>query len=244
MKGQSQRRQVRGSRKLRRILWGWPAIGTSAVALYSVAANAIYGHDWILAFTLELVALLLLACKALTWKETKNLKHTQVIRATVVLTALVLLGFSFRWAYARREHNRLAFHIMGENASFSSQSLNQLIANVYLQNDGDDADIAVASTAAFGPNKESEQAKGVTLVKQNIPPKADLMFRVHSHEARWFTVQGPLLSDEVRLGYLRGDYIFYFAGKIYIKDGEPLSFCAFVIGSNPHAIVECPSEGK
>src|SRR5436309_3070696 len=117
---QRPRRPKKGFGRFRKLLWGWPVVGTSAVALFSVAVNAIYGHDWLLAFTLEFVALLLLTCKALTWKETKNLTYTRTTRAAVVLTALVLLGLSFLWAYDRREHSKLAFHVLGENVSFNS----------------------------------------------------------------------------------------------------------------------------
>jgi hypothetical protein len=120
----------------------------------------------------------------------------------------------------------------------------QLIANVYMQNDGDGAQIVISTSSGLAPSTldESKRSETIDAIKRILPAKGDIRFHVPAHEARWFTVPGPELSDEQKTKYLNGEYTFYFAGKILIQGGDALEFCAFVIGNNPTAIVSCPDK--
>jgi hypothetical protein len=107
--------------------------------------------------------------------------------------------FQLPWA----DENQLArFHKLGSGVGFSSQNPNQLIANIYFQNDAGDADIVVYSasgaaiTTAGGPD-QAVIAQLQKMVADLVREGGGLHFNVRSKEGKWFTIQGlsyPLIK--------------------------------------------------
>jgi len=85
------------------------------------------------------------------------------------------------------------------------------------------------------------------IVEKTASEGGGLSFPILAREAHWFTIPGLVLSDEDMLKYTKGDYTFYFAGQVLVKRTgvtKPLRICAFVIGSNPNSIVNCPASAE
>jgi len=148
------------------------------------------------------------------------------------------------------DHSALArFHTIGAGVGFSSQNQNQLIANVYFQNDAGDADVVVysASGAAITTSGGPDQAVIVQLrkiVADFVREAGGLHFTVRSKEGRWFTIVGPVLSIDQVQAYNKGELTFYFVSTMLINEQgtvRSMDNCSFVAGSNPTAIIQCPS---
>jgi hypothetical protein len=153
----------------------------------------------------------------------------------------------FQWSWT--DQSQLArFHTIGAQVSFSSQNHDQLIANIYFQNDSGDADIvvywsdAVAATTAT-PNQaviDQLQKSVADVVRQG----GGLHFNVRSKEGKWFTVLGPVLSNDQVEKYNKGELTFYFVSTVLINEQgttRSMDNCSFVTGNNPNAIIQCPS---
>jgi hypothetical protein len=174
----------------------------------------------------------------------------ELISSTIVL---VICAGSFWWFFhltsptAWPDQSQFArFHIVNTNVGFNSQNPNQLVANIYVQNDAGDADIVaysetVVATVAADQTIIDQLRKAVAgLVEEG----AGLHFKVRAKEIKWFTVPGPVLSFDQIKKYSIGELTFYFISIVLITEQgtiRPIEHCGFVIGNNPRAIIECPS---
>ncbi len=172
--------------------------------------------------------------------QTKRWMKTLAVGTSAILFCAALFALD---AWTRSVTQKHIFHVIAQVVAFNSKSPNQLIANVYIQNDGEDADIAITSESGIARSTadDEELATVIEDLRSKVPARGSLVFRVRTHEAVWFTIEGPNLSDDSKIKFLQGEYTFYFAGKISIKDAQPVDFCSFVAGNNLNAIVECPS---
>lgn len=174
----------------------------------------------------------------------------QIISSVIVL---MICAGSFWWFFhltpptVRPDESQLArFHTVGTNVSFNHQNPNQLIANIYIQNDAGDADMV-----AYSLTEVATIAADQTVIDQMrktvagfVREGAGIHFKVSAKEIRWFTVPGPVLSLDQIKQYNIGELTFYFISTVLIKEQgttRPMENCGFVIGDNPRAIIECPS---
>jgi hypothetical protein len=92
-----------------------------------------------------------------------------------------------------------SFHVIGSEVGFNSRNHNQLIANTYIHIDASEADIA---TYSFGgitktPADEQQVINELRKIVLGLVKQGDgLHFTAQRNETKWFTVEGPILSDE------------------------------------------------
>jgi hypothetical protein len=118
--------------------------------------------------------------------------------ASAIITMLIIASFAI-WGFwlLRTDESQFArFHIVSTEVAFSSQNRNQLIANIYFQNDAGDADVVV-----YGATGLATQAADQAAIDQLRKVVADLIkegngihFKIRSKEIKWFTAQGSVLS--------------------------------------------------
>jgi hypothetical protein len=73
--------------------------------------------------------------------------------AMVFVASVAMWGFWPSWNDDSKVAN---FHIVATDVAWNSQNQNQLIANIYFQNDAGDADVSTYSATAFSPNAENK----------------------------------------------------------------------------------------
>lgn len=218
----------------------WLALGGVAVgiAFYLLPKTP----PIIIASSVAIFALLLHLVWNFWWVERSRIR--QILSSALLLAGCALLAY-ICWPHPE---SLAKFHVIGATVGFNSKLPQQLIANVYIQNDGSDADISATSYGGLAASTSDEKKRRQIIeeVKHNIPTNGDLTFHVLAHEPKWLTVPGPILTDELTKKFALGEMTFYYAGKITVKASRTsalLEYCSFVVGNNLRAILECPAYG-
>jgi hypothetical protein len=233
-------------------------LGFAIAALIALLVQAV--APWTGVWWLGMVSAALVAAGALIDMAFRHYRITvdrTIVITTAAVTMMLFVGsiaiwqlwpvriFEFPWA-DQSQHAR--FHTIGTGVGFSSQTPNQLVANIYFQNDAGDADIVVywsngVALTTVAPNQ--------TLIDESLKYVADVVqkgdgihFKVRSKEGKWFTILGPVLSNNQVENYNKGELTFYFVSTVLINEQgtiRSMDNCSFVTGNNPNAIIECPS---
>jgi hypothetical protein len=181
---------------------------------------------------------------------TENRKYRQIAKTlSVLILGLMMVGIQ----YLVRPPAAL-FHIVAVQGVLNSQNPNQLLANIYIQNDAGDAEVVNYGANSLVTNSAglpSDDGKIIDELWKDVDrdEKAGggTSIGILAKESFWFTNPSLILPDEqVRL-YKKGWGKFYFVGDLIIKERNvtnTLSYCAYVIGDNPSAVIHCPASGK
>ena len=217
------------------------------IGLLVLAVTPWSGPWWfglILAISIAGVSLINIALRR--FKVAPDLNIPLIVSA--IITMLVIASFAMWgfWLFRTDESQFARFHIVSTEVAFSRQNPNQLIANIYFQNDAGDADVVV-----YGATGLATQAADQAVIDQLRKVVADLVkegngihFKIRSKEIKWFTAQSSVLSVDQVEKYNRGEFTFYFMTTILINEKEvikSMDSCGFVVGNNPRAIIDCPS---
>jgi cytochrome b561 len=215
------------------------------IALLSQIVEPWTIHWWTGMITSAAIATV--ACSDIVAKQMSRPLTLPIIGMIVcAVSSIGLVIWYFSPMPAVQNPSQLArFHTIATNVSFSSQNHNQLIANIYIQNDAGDADIVVYSATAVTAVSDDQ-----TVIDELRNDVAGLVregngihFKVPAKEMRWFTVLGPVLSIDQVKTYNAGGLTFYFVSNVLINEQgatKQMENCGFVIGNNPNAIIECP----
>jgi hypothetical protein len=125
--------------------------------------------------------------------------------AMLFVASVAIWGFRPNW----KDDSKVAnFHVVATDVAWNSQNLNQLIANIYFQNDAGDADISTYSATGFSPNAEDKSLidqlrKNVTKIEHE---NKALHFNVKSKEIKWFTIPGAVLPNDIKEEHIKGEH--------------------------------------
>jgi hypothetical protein len=182
--------------------------------------------------------------------STEDRKHQKIFMIVgVPLLGLVMAAFQ----HLVRPPAAM-FHIVGMQGVLNAQNPNQLLANIYIQNDAGDAEVVtyganslVTGSAGLPGDDDKTISKLWKDVDNDEKAGGGTIINISAKENRWFTSPSVILPDEqVRL-YKKGWGTFYFVGDLLIKEKDvtnTLSYCAYVIGDNPAAVIECSATEK
>lgn len=143
-----------------------------------------------------------------------------------------------------------SFHVTGTQVAFNSRNPNQLIANTYIHNDAGEVNILVYALGRMAKASADEQPvinELREIVSGDVKQGGGRHFTVRKNEARWFTVESPVLSDDEIQQYKKGELAFYFVASVVIAEHNTtnvLEHCGFVIGDRPRVILDCPYSVK
>jgi hypothetical protein len=172
---------------------------------------------------------------------------TKIVGFAITVLGMVMIQYLVRLPEAM-------FHIVAVQGVLNIQNPNQLLANVYIQNDAGDAEVVnyaanslVTNTTGLPDDDDKNISELWKDVEKNEKAGGGNVFSIPAKETRWFTDPSVILPDEqVRL-YKKGWGKFYFVGDLIIKENKAtntLSYCAYVIGDNPAAVIECSASER
>lgn len=179
--------------------------------------------QWVLPLLLILSVLLFLVwpvsatiTRLVTDEKKRRIAYIRVWCILVLVATLVV------YRLPHLEPNELArFHVIGSQVAFNNRNPNQLIANIYIENDAGDADIVAYSAAGIASvtNNQQDIIKELRkTVSDFIKQGEGLHFTVLAKEKKWFTVQGPVLSDDQVQQYTKGEFAFYFVVSVVLQN--------------------------
>jgi hypothetical protein len=221
--------------------------GSAVIGLLVLAVTPWSGPWWFgLILAVSIAGVWLIGIAVRHFKIAPDLNIPLIASAILTMLFVVSLAIWGFWPVRTDESQFARFHIVSTEVAFSSQNRNQLIANIYFQNDAGDADVVV-----YGATGLATQAADQAVIDQLRKVVADLVkegngihFKIRSKEIKWFTAQSSVLSVDQVEKYNRGEFTFYFMTTILINEKEvikSMDSCGFVVGNNPRAIIDCPS---
>lgn len=195
-------------------------------------------RDWLGLVLAALIGLLLLAIKPWSglWLLTIALC---VVIAAVLLTELLPKPDDTKFAN---------FHVATTEVAFNTHNLNQMVANIYLQNDAGNADVVGYSATIYGPSTPEGDKQAISLLRDAMAKKikdgTGAHYKIGEKETKWTSAVGGVMSDELKQKYLAGEVSFYFINTMVINENsvtKTLEYCGFVRGNSLNTIFECPS---
>jgi hypothetical protein len=183
-------------------------LAVSAVIGFLLLAVTPWSGLWwfglILAISIAGVSLINIALRF--FKITPDLNISLIASAIIMMLFIASFAIWGFWPLRTDESQFARFHIVSTEVAFSSQNRNQLIANIYFQNDAGDADVVV-----YGATGLATQAADQAVIDQLRKVVADLVkkgngihFKIRPKEPKWFTAQSPVLSVDQVEQYNRG----------------------------------------
>lgn len=252
--------------------WGRKAIVGLEVGAPSAAGFlAVQVTEWAAAILCWFALGFVLLIKALSWQGFSSRKVlTGLSRTVFSLGAIGLSVFLCTWTVLKKPPDQVwtAFqnfhrsaphtdttpllHVTGMQVAFNRSNTNQIVANIFIQNDGDDMELSSYNSNSLAVNTTPEDDSKHL---QALWGEADALrkaksaseFAVPAKEARWFTNFGVTYSKDQIDEFNQGKGTFYFLGYIVARHGtatKTLSYCGYVTGIDLNAIVECPSKGE
>jgi hypothetical protein len=229
----------------------WGAIGGFLTFLIGGLGFEVSGYQFLgkLVFWLAL-PWAVMATWLLAGGLTENRKHrnvTKIVGVAITVLGMVMIQYLVRPPEAM-------FHIVAAQGVLNMQNPNQLLANVYIQNDAGDAEVvnyaanSLVTNSAGLPGDDDRNINELWKdVKKDEEAGGGTVISIPAKETRWFTNPSVILPDEqVRL-YKKGWGKFYFVGDLIIKEKNAtntLSYCAYVIGDNPAAVIGCSASER
>jgi hypothetical protein len=111
--------------------------------------------------------------------------------ASAIITMMVVASVAIWgiWPLRTDESQFARFHIVGTEVAFSSQNANQLIANIFFQNDAGEADVVVYGATALAAQAADQEAIDELrkIVTDLVKAGNGLHFKIRSKETKWFT---------------------------------------------------------
>jgi hypothetical protein len=227
----------------------WSGLALTAIgALIGLVALAIEPWSGLWYFAIILAVVIVAGSLLGLWL--RHSKRAADRNAFIPLCAVVALLFVMSvaiWGFwpSWKDDGKLAnFHVVGKQVAWGREDPNLLFANIYVQNDAGDADVAVYASSILSPAKGDMKSIDSlrALFKQPLPDKG-LHFKIRSKELKWFSVGGYEFSPASKEQYIKGEITFYFIALLMINERETvktMEICGFVTGNAPNSIIECP----
>ena len=167
--------------------------------------------------------------------------------ATEIVSVSVVAGIMWVVMYEMTPPAAV-FHISGMQVAFNRQNANQLIANIYIQNDGGDFELSTYNANSLAtdttPEEDTKHLDDRWKALDELKRKGGAPeFKVLSKEQRWFTNFGATYTNEQIALFSEGKAKFYFLGYIEAREGavtKTISYCGYVTGVDLDSIVQCP----
>jgi hypothetical protein len=189
-----------------------------------------------------------------TWLSANGLTENRKYRKVAKVLGALILGLIMAGIQYLVRPPAAMFHMVAVQGVLNSQNPNQLLANIYVQNDAGDADVINYGANSLVTNSAglpSDDGKAFSELWEDVDKDegagGGTVNEIGAKENFWFTNPSVILPDEqVRL-YKKGWGKFYFVGDLIIKEQnvtKTLSYCAYVIGDNPTAVIRCSTSEK
>jgi hypothetical protein len=189
-----------------------------------------------------------------TWLSVNGLTESRKYRQVAKVLGVLILGLMMVAIQYLVRPPAAVFHIIAMQGVLNIQNPNQLLANIYVQNDAGDAEVinyganSLVTNSAGLPGDDGKTINELWKdVEKHEEAGGGVVIGILAKENFWFTSPSMILPDEqVRL-YKKGWGKFYFVGDLLIREKnvtKTLSYCAYVIGDNPAAVIHCSASEK